>query len=347
LAPNGALRTFRRLVGVAIVATFLLIVVGTVVRVQDAGLGCGPAGAGLQGWPLCGGRLVPTGQVHTVLEYTHRFLAALVVVLLAAILWEALRHLRDARLLVAGGVAAILLVTAQAVLGGLTVEHGLDTALVAAHLGMAMLLLGVLLMLFAATGSRRPVPPPAVDADQLLVTAVIACVLLLTAIVTGGVVAGTQGHGAPGGKPEEGAHLACGKEFPTCNGSLLPFGDGEMVDIQLIHRMAMLLAVAAIAALALLLLRRRALGRLPIAIAVVLAVQLLLGAANVWLGEYSALVVAHLAVGTLLWVLVAGAAVSLAGSSSRRPAMATPESTDLTGPSIPHPFAGSQFPPPR
>jgi len=319
-APERALQRFRRLVGVTILATFLLIVVGTVVRVRDAGLGCGPAGSGVQGWPLCGGRLVPTGQVHTVLEYTHRFLAALVVVLLAAILWQALRHLRSQRPLVSGAVAGILLVVAQAVLGGLTVEHGLDTVLVAAHLGMAMLLLAVLLALLAATTSRRPIDAP--DRRPLLGASVVACVLLLTAIVTGGVVAGTQGHGAPGGKPDEGAHLACGQEFPTCNGSLLPLGSGEMVDIQLIHRMAMLLAVAAIAALALLLRRRRALGHLPIAIAAVLTVQILLGAANVWLGEDSALIVAHLAVGTLLWVLVAAAATALARSSASPPARA-------------------------
>lgn len=310
MAPDRSLQRFRRLVGVAILATFLLIVVGTVVRVRDAGLGCGPAGAGLQGWPLCGGRLVPSGQIHTVLEYTHRFLAALVVVLLAAILWQALRRLRSERLLVLGAVTAILLVVGQAVLGGLTVEHGLDTVLVAAHLGMAMLLLGVLLVLFTATASRRPIPLPALR--PLLAVAATACVLLLAAIVTGGVVAGTQGHGAPGGKPEDGAHLACGEEFPTCNGSLLPLGSGEMVDIQLVHRMAMLLAFAAIVAFALLLWRRRALGRLPIVIAAVLVAQVLLGAANVWLGEYSALIVAHLAMGTLLWVLVAGAAAALA-----------------------------------
>jgi heme A synthase len=317
-APGRAVRQFRWLVGVAIFATFLLIVVGTVVRVRDAGLGCGPAGAGLQGWPLCGGRLVPTSQVHTVLEYTHRFLAALVVALLAAILWQALRRFRDSPLVVRGAIAAIVLVVAQAVLGGLTVEHGLDTVLVAAHLGMAMLLLGVLLVLLAATGSRRPIAAP--DLRPLLIAGAIACALLLTAIVTGGVVAGTQGHGAPGGKPAEGAHLACGEEFPTCNGSLLPLGEGEMVDIQLIHRMAMLIAAAAVAAMALLLRRRRALGRLPVLIVAVLVAQILLGAANVWLGEHRSLVIAHLALGTLLWVLVAGALAALAIRPGPRPA---------------------------
>ena len=37
------------------------------------------------------------------------------------------------------------------------------------------------------------------------------------------------------------------------------------------------------------------------AVAVVLLLQLLVGALNVWLDEYEALIVLHLALGTLLW----------------------------------------------
>ena len=43
----------------------------------------------------------------------------------------------------------------------------------------------------------------------------------------------------------------------------------------------------------------------------ILVVQILLGALNVWLGEHAELVVAHLTVGTLLWVTVAYAALEL------------------------------------
>jgi heme A synthase len=98
---------------------------------------------------------------------------------------------------------------------------------------------------------------------------------------------------------------------------VLPFGSGEMVDIQLAHRTAMLLAVLAIAALALLLGRRRALEPLRTAIVVALAAQVVLGASNVWYGEHPVLIVAHLALATLLWVLVVAATASLA--TSKRP----------------------------
>lgn len=311
LVPDSALCRFRRLIEISAAAMFLLIIVGGVVRVGDAGLGCGAAGSGVRSWPLCRGGLVPNAHAHTVIEYAHRFLAAVVVILLAAALWQALRRLRGERLLVRGSVVAMLLVVVQAALGGLAVEHGLRTGLVAAHLGTAMLLLGTLIALAVAARSRHAAPATPRPSPRAL--AAVACGLLLTTIVAGGVIAGTEHRGIPGGETT-GAHLACGREFPTCNGSFLPYGENEMVDIQLAHRSLMFLTVAAVAALAFALRRRRVAGRLPLAIAAVLAAQVLLGAMNVWLGEHAGLVVAHLTVATLLWALVVAAAASTAST---------------------------------
>src|SRR5919197_4221462 len=136
-APGGEaneLRRFRRLLNATILATFALIVIGGVVRVSDSGLGCGPEGSGTHGWPLCGGRVLPFLQEHQVIEFSHRVAATIVVILIAALAIQVFRRLRGARWLVRGTVAAAVLVCAQAVLGGLTVEHGLHTPLVAAHL---------------------------------------------------------------------------------------------------------------------------------------------------------------------------------------------------------------------
>jgi heme A synthase len=62
MASDGArtseLNRFRRLVNLTIATTFLLVIVGGVVRVSDSGLGCGKAGSGTEGWPLCGGRVL-------------------------------------------------------------------------------------------------------------------------------------------------------------------------------------------------------------------------------------------------------------------------------------------------
>src|SRR5690242_5580530 len=146
---NNHLHRFRRLLTATIVATFALIVIGGVVRVSDSGLGCGPGGSGTKGWPLCGGDVIPlVGDENTLIEFSHRALATVVVVLIGLLCWRAYRDLRNGNAWAfRGSIAAGVLVLIQAGLGGLTVEHSLKEELVAAHLGTAMLLFALLLWL--------------------------------------------------------------------------------------------------------------------------------------------------------------------------------------------------------
>jgi heme A synthase len=312
VAPRGEaddLARIRRLLNATILATFALIVLGGVVRVSDSGLGCGTAGSGTKGWPLCGGRVLPFLQEHEVIEFSHRVVATIVVVLIAALVFLAFRRLRDYRWLARGTVAAAILVLAQAGLGGLTVEHGLHTALVAAHLGLAMLLLGLLLAL------RRLAQPPATSPPSdrsraLRATAAVATLLLLCTIVAGGYVAGTEGEGTPD-QPVLGAHLACGEQFPTCLNKFMPFQYGRLVDIQLTHRLFMYLTAIAVLAMSAVAIRRRAASRAFVVAPILLVCQILLGALNVWLGKHPGLIVAHLTLATLLWGTVVYAAASL------------------------------------
>jgi len=309
VAPRGGqdLARFRRLVNITIVATFVLIVIGGVVRVSDSGLGCGPAGSGTEGWPLCGGRVVPFLETNAVIEFAHRAVAGVVAILILALAWQAVRGLRERRWLVRGSVAAAVLVLVQAALGGLTVENNLHEVLVAAHLALAMLLLGVLIALRRATEDGSPVPA---EAGGLRPLAATALVLLFATIVAGGYMAGTEREGAEGASVA-GAHLACGTEFPTCAGKALPFGMGEMVDVHLTHRVFMYLAAIAVLALVAVARRRGVRTRaFPLA-AVLLACQILLGALNVWAGEHGELVVAHLTLGTVLWGVVVYATMAL------------------------------------
>ena len=307
---------FRRLLNATILATFALIVIGGVVRVSDSGLGCGAAGSGTEGWPLCGGRVLPFLQQNAVIEFSHRAAATIVVVLIAALALQAFRRLRDHGWLVRGSVAAAVLVLAQAALGGLTVEHGLHSAFVAAHLGLAMLLLALLIMLLRIARPAGSSPP--VDGSRALrATAAVATVLLFGTIVAGGYVAGTEGEGTPN-QPILGAHLACGQQFPTCLNKFMPFSYGRLVDIQLTHRLFMYLTAIAVLAMTVVALRRRARDPatrerfLPFLLApALLALQILLGAMNVWLGKHPALIVAHLTLATLLWATVVQAGASL------------------------------------
>ena len=300
----------RRLVLATGVATFALIILGGVVRVSDSGLGCGPAGSGFNGWPFCNGDVVPGVDLNSIIEYAHRALAIVVGFMILSLFVLAWR--RHRRLLPVTG-ALLVLVIAQGALGGATVEENLEEAYVAAHLGLAMLLLGLLLHLWRlVTGARTESGGPRLRALSIAASAAVLCT-----IVAGGYMAGTQNYGRADYQLGDGAHHACGKEFPSCNGDFMPFGEARLVDIHLTHRAFMYLASILVIALVVVALRRRVAVPYAWALAGLLAVQVLVGALNVWLDEYELLILLHLALGTLLWATSLGLTLQLSPAPER------------------------------
>ena len=310
-APSPA---FRRLALATVAATFVLIVIGGIVRVSDSGLGCGPAGSGFHGWPFCNGDVVPGVDLNSVIEYTHRVVAGIVGLMMLALAWMSWKRYPAHRGILRAAVAAGVLVILQGLLGAVVVEENLEEELVAAHLGLAMLLLALVIYIWRA--SRPDVigaEPPATSAGFRRL-AVIAPVAILLTIVAGGYMAGTQNYGRADYQLGDGAHHACGKEFPTCNGGFLPFGEARLVDIHLTHRVFMYIASALVLWLVVAALRRplgRAVRQLAWVTLGLLGTQILVGALNVWLDEYEVLIVTHLALGTLLWASLVGLALNL------------------------------------
>src|SRR2546425_9716511 len=72
-------RRFTRLAWTAATFTYLLIILGAIVRITGSGLGCG------EHWPLCNGKLLPPLDLPTMIEYGHRLAAAAVSVLVVAL----------------------------------------------------------------------------------------------------------------------------------------------------------------------------------------------------------------------------------------------------------------------
>jgi heme A synthase len=312
----GADRAYRRLTLATIAMTFVLILIGGIVRVSDSGLGCGPANSGFHGWPFCNGAVVPGLDVNTIIEYSHRTVAGIVGLMMIALAVLAWRRQRGNRALVRATIAAALLVIAQGLLGAATVENDLDETLVAAHLGLAMALLALLIYILRASRPENVGADPADGGRGFRPLALAASGLAFCTIVAGGYMAGTQNYGRADYQLGDGAHHACGKEFPTCNGDFMPFGDTRLVDIHLTHRFFVYLTTLFTIALIVLAVRRRpsaGVVRNARIAAGVLAAQLLVGALNVWLDEYEALIVAHLALGTLLWATLVGLAFQLFG----------------------------------
>jgi heme A synthase len=289
---------------VTLVVTFLLIVLGGVVRVSDSGLGCGPAESGFHGWPLCNGDVVPGASIHTAIEYAHRTVASGVGLLTLSLMVLARRRHREQRGIVIATTAAFGGVVAEGLLGAATVEKNLEEELVAAHLGLAMLILGLVLYTWRASSPATigaPVPETGRGYRRF---AIATQALVLCTIVAGGYMAGTQNYGRADYQLGDGAHHACGREFPTCNDGFLPFGESQLVDIHLTHRVFMYVTSIALVALIAMTLRRRlgaGLDRTAYALGGLLLLQLLVGALNVWLEEYEVLILAHLTLGALLW----------------------------------------------
>lgn len=318
LPPAG----FQKLAWYSTAVVFLLVVLGGLVRVSDSGLGCGPAGSGTHGWPLCNGRLVPGMDLNHILEYSHRVAASVAGLLVFALAIWAWRRLRGHRTVVKLAGASAVLVLAEGLLGAATVEYDLHETLVAIHLGTAMVILGLLLAAAVSASGRATDGSWPANVKRI---AVAASVAVWSTIVAGGYMSGTQYYGSSKEDLVGGARLACGREFPTCNDGLFPFGSGRMVDIHLVHRSFMYLTAILVLMLAIKIIRdarsRDATLR-PFAFAAIgiLGLQILLGAMNVWLTKRGELILGHLTVGTLLWIVTLWLTISVTGRPRRAPA---------------------------
>jgi len=312
--PGAEYRTYRRLALATIFATFLLVLIGGIVRVSDSGLGCGPASSGFHGWPFCNGAVIPGLDINTIIEYSHRTVAGIVGLMAIALAVLAWRRHRGNVVLVRASVAAAVLVIAQGLLGAATVENDLDETLVSAHLGLAMIFFALTLYIWRASKTENQGAAAVDGGRHFKPLALVAAGLVFCTIVAGGYMAGTQNYGRADYQLGDGAHHACGKEFPTCNGDFLPFGETRLVDIHLTHRVFVYLTTLFVLGLIALSLRRRpsdGIVRNAKIAAAILAAQLLVGALNVWLDEYETLIVLHLALGTLLWGTLVGLAFQL------------------------------------
>ena len=123
---------FQKLALTTAAATIVLFAVGGLVRGSGSGLGCST-------WPECTpGRLFPSGTVHSLIEFSHRFLVVIVTVLVLATAVIAWLDHRDIPSLVWPATAAFPLVIAQAVLGGIVVHTDLNPWWVTAHFAVAL-----------------------------------------------------------------------------------------------------------------------------------------------------------------------------------------------------------------
>jgi len=294
----------HRYAAAVVAATIILITAGGLVTSTGSGLA-------VPDWPLSFGQVFPRMEGGVLFEHGHRLIAAtvgLLTVILAA--WTA--HAEPRRWVRGLGWAMLGAVILQGVLGGVTVLLRLPDAVSVAHAGLAQLFFALTVVMATVTSPRfLEARTAAADAPsrsvRRLVTATAALVYLQ--ILVGAVV----------------RHIGAGMAIPTfplAAGRLIPEFISYLVGWQFAHRVGALVVAVAVLWTSGRLLRRHAdqpyLARPAAALAVLLILQILLGALTIWRQRAVTPTTAHVVTGALLFATT----VLLAVRTRREPAAA-------------------------
>ena len=265
---------FRKLAFLTALFAYLQIALGGVVRVSGSGLGC-------PDWPLCHGRPYPAADIHSIIEYSHRTVGAVTGVLLIATVVMAWVVFRQRRPVVAWvATASLVAIAAEGALGGVVVVNQLASWLVLIHLGLAMIILGVLC---GAAVMSLPASPGVPGLRRSTALAAAATYVLL---LTGSTVVASN------------ADQSC-HSWPLCGGGLsLDFAGANA--FTMLHRGGVLVIGILIVYVAISAMRQETLRPAAIATLAVFALQVAIGAgaALTDAGLFNGL---HVAIATLVW----------------------------------------------
>lgn len=297
--PRGLAAMAKGLVA----ATFLLVIAGGLVTSTGSGLS-------VPDWPTTYGQNMftfpPSKWVGGIrFEHTHRLIAATVGMLTVAFaVWAfAARAPRTVRRLSA---AAVAVVVAQGVLGGLTVKYLLPTPISVGHACLAQGFFALTLAIAIVTsktwresgaGFRGSTAPGAAAAAAILAQLVLGAWMR---------------HSDAG--------LAI-PDFPASFGHLVPDHWDARIAVHFAHRFGAVAVAATVFSATLAVRRTRddaAPRRLAAAMSLLVPAQMALGAFSIWTRKAVPLTVAHQTLGAVLLAI----AVALSMALSRTPAAA-------------------------
>jgi heme a synthase len=315
LAAVGARGTPTFRIGLVTLSTvLLLIVVGGFTRGSGSGYGCADR------WPLCEGGLaggwLPRADYHMIVEWSHRWLAAVVGVLVIATAASAWRHDRHDRVVPLLASVAVLTLLFQAWLGRAVVRAQLDADLVSLHLAISLALAGLLtaIVILVRFGQAEHW-----EGDRSWPTLVMGGAgAVLAVIMLGSLV-----------------HNQYFSGWPLMSGALVPELNSTPVALHFAHRLVSGLVAFAVVGLWWAARRRERpdheVTMLGVAATLYLT-NVLVGAAHVFTQVGSAAIVAlHLGLAATVWVLTAATAVSASRISGGNPDPGGGSSARLAG----------------
>jgi len=182
-AATGA--AFGRFAWFVVAYNLAVVIWGALVRATGSGAGCG------NHWPLCNGDLTPNGNLHTVIEYTHRAMTGVdTPLILLLVIWAWRAFPRGHAVRGAAMLSGVFLVS-EALLGALLVKlqhvaKNADAYTLSTHLINTLTLLACLtLTAWWGTGkprarlSRRSAALAAVSLGAVMVLSVTGAIAAL------------------------------------------------------------------------------------------------------------------------------------------------------------------------
>jgi heme o synthase len=334
---------FQKIALIAVVSTFIMVVIGVIVRSTGSGMGC-------PDWPLCHGQVIPpTGDSAAWLEWIHRFWGVVIGFVMLGLVIEAFSSQRATRALTVGSIVALLLTGFQAYLGMRTVALNNSGESVTMHLATAMILLGV--TVFLAVRAGYPSQLPRHGASQRLTLLLgFTAVSVFALLLFGSHVTAT------------GSALVF-PDWPLFGGQFMPSfsPDPAVASLQVahfLHRFVTLVVGIFLAITTFVVWRAARLeqaprpgddGRLRVSssvfalvgtAAVLFLVQVIVGALQIWTTLAPWVVTLHLAFGAAIWGLLIGATL-VAWYDARVAARLAPD----TGTGVDHQGRRPEVPP--
>ncbi|HVE97728.1 MAG TPA: COX15/CtaA family protein [Mycobacteriales bacterium] len=291
---------FAKLAVATTAATLVLVALGGVVRAMEAGLGC-------PDWPTCYGAANPPSELAAGplrlawIEHSHRLWASVVVALIVA-LAVAARRSGQPRAVRRASLLLVPAVLSQALLGAVVVWAKLDAETVTLHLAGALTIVGLcgyVVLRAVGLGPADDAGPAARRGGGLVVLTTTTAAVTFGQMLLGSSVTGYD------------AGLAY-TTFPSFQGRLIPRVAAEVAPwLHIAHRAVAFALAALVAALAVRIRRTPdvLLRRLAGVAVLLVAVQIALGAANIWWRLSAWSVVPHLAVGSWLWLVTVAIAL--------------------------------------
>lgn len=211
------MKFIRRIAWIAVGFTYFLVALGGTVRTTDSGLSC-------PDWPLCYHQAYAAIDYHTFLEQFHRYVAAIVSVLVITLAISALLWARKERHVLVPALIAPVLLVIQIVLGGLTVLWKLPPTIITAHLGTALAIFALIITIAVMAATPSPAREHSAKTRKFARLAVTNALLVYGLMLSGSYVIGS------------GASLAC-TGWPLCTAPQWAV-QYHLADINVFHRLA-------------------------------------------------------------------------------------------------------------